>query len=116
MGMGIGLLGVATGGKARRRGLVFEFCVGAVAAVLERHPLQVMALTLGHAVLALNQAALDVSRDHERVHVGQYDRWGLLFVPAYLLCSLGAWLAGKNVYRDNPFERAAFAHTLRRPH
>jgi hypothetical protein len=28
--------------------------------------------------------------------------------PAYLLCSLALWLAGRRPYRDNPFEREAY--------
>jgi hypothetical protein len=28
--------------------------------------------------------------------------------PAYLLSSLYLWLAGRNPYRDNPFEREAY--------
>ena len=45
---------------------------------------------------------------HEMVHVRQYERWGPFFIPAYLACSLGLWLAGKDAYRDNPFEREAY--------
>ncbi len=46
------------------------------------------AITFGHTVLARTQADLDASRSHERIHVRQYERWGLFFIPAYLLCSL----------------------------
>ena len=66
---------------------------------------------LGHVVLGSTQAALDISREHERVHVRQYERWGPFFVPAYLLCSLRCYLAGKDYYRDNPFEREAYRKT-----
>ena len=45
------------------------------------------ALTLGHVVLGVSQAALDDTRAHERVHVAQYERWGPLFLPAYLAAS-----------------------------
>jgi len=31
--------------------------------------------------------------------------------PAYLGCSLALWLMGQQAYRDNPFERQAFAAT-----
>ena len=32
---------------------------------------------------------LDSSSNHEQVHVAQYERWGVFFVPGYLLSS--AW-------------------------
>lgn len=67
------------------------------------------ALTLGHVVLGRDRASLDRSREHERVHVRQYERWGPLFLPAYLLSSLLLWARQRDPYRDNPFEREAFA-------
>ena len=67
-----------------------------------------MAMTLGHVVLGQTDAALDVAREHELVHVRQYERWGPLFVPAYLGASLVLWLAGRDAYRENPFERQAY--------
>ena len=47
-------------------------------------------------------------RDHEMVHVRQFERWGPLMGPAYLGCSLALWLLRRRPYRDNPFEREAF--------
>jgi len=67
------------------------------------------AMTLGHVVLGRDKSALDRTRDHERVHVSQCERWGPLFVPAYLLASLMLHLRGRDAYHDNPFEREAFA-------
>ena len=67
-----------------------------------------LALTLGHTILGQTDAALDISREHEMVHVRQYERWGPLMGPAYLGCSLVLWLAGRRAYRDNPFEREAY--------
>jgi hypothetical protein len=52
---------------------------------------------------------LDHCRTHELVHVRQYERWGPLFVPAYLASSAIIWLRGGDPYRDNPFEREAYA-------
>jgi hypothetical protein len=43
------------------------------------------------------------------IHVRQYERWGVLFVPVYLLCSAVLWVRGKRPYHDNPFERQAFS-------
>jgi hypothetical protein len=93
---------------------VLEIHGGAVAWLL-RHavPLRggALALTLGHVVLGLNPATLDVTRPHERVHVRQCERWGAFFLPAYLLASLIARLHGGHFYRDNIFEREAYQRT-----
>ena len=67
------------------------------------------ALTLGHVVLAVDAAAHERWRRHERVHVAQAECWGALFPVAYLLASLAARRRGGHPYRDNPFELAAFA-------
>jgi len=69
------------------------------------------ALTLGHVVLGQDADALDWSRDHERVHVSQAERWDPFFIPAYLLGSLYALLCGRRAYLDNPFEREAYDST-----
>jgi len=67
-----------------------------------------LAITLGHTILGQPDAALDISRDHEMVHVRQFERWGPLMGPAYLGCSLVLWLTGRRAYYDNPFERQAY--------
>lgn len=110
-GLLIGLCGLCTGGGGQRRGHVLEFQGGAVRWFLRHLPVRtpVMAITFGHTVLAQTAAALDLTRDHERVHVRQYERWGLLFGPAYLLASLVLWCRGRDAYGENPFEREAFA-------
>ena len=66
------------------------------------------AITFGHTVLARGPHELEVSRDHERVHVRQYERWGFFFIPAYLASSVWIWLRGGHPYLDNPFERQAY--------
>lgn len=68
----------------------------------------VSAITFGHVVLGVNRHALQWTRDHERVHVRQYERWGPLFIPAYLLASAWAFVTGAGAYRGNWFEREAF--------
>jgi hypothetical protein len=62
------------------------------------------AMTVGHVVLGRDAGSLDETRAHERVHVGQYERWGPLFLPAYLLGSVLAIARKRHYYRDNPFE------------
>jgi hypothetical protein len=108
IGLSVGILGLATRGRAQPIRGILEFHGGAVTWLLERFPGCPMAMTLGHVVIGLTPAALDVSREHELVHVRQYERWGPLFIPAYLLLSLVLWLRGRDAYRDNPFEREAF--------
>jgi hypothetical protein len=50
------------------------------------------------------------------VHVRQYERYGVLFFPAYLAASLAALASGGDPYVDNRFEREAFAaEAPRRP-
>jgi hypothetical protein len=109
----IGIVGLCTGGRARIRGGAIEFYGGAVQWLLKRLPSGqfVLAMTLGHSILGQTDASLDICRDHELVHVRQYERWGPLFGPAYLLCGLITWIRGKNVWRDNPFERQAYEQT-----
>jgi hypothetical protein len=69
------------------------------------------AMTLGHVVLGRDAISLDLSREHERVHVRQCERWGPLFIPAYLVGSAIAFFRTGRAYRDNPFEREAYGDT-----
>ena len=68
------------------------------------------AMTLGHIVLARDEQLLELTRPHERIHVRQAQRWGPLFIPAYLTASLVLFLKGQRAYEDNPFEREAYGH------
>ncbi len=65
-------------------------------------------MTLGHVILGLDPRVLDLVREHEHAHVRQYERWGIVFVPAYLGCSLWLWIRHRNPYLDNPFEVEAY--------
>lgn len=108
LGALIGFLGVLTGGQVRRRGWTLEFHGGGTTWLLNRLPATPMAMTLGHTILGLSGAALDITRRHELVHVRQYALWGPFLIPAYLGCSLYLLLRGRDCYRDNPFERQAY--------
>lgn len=110
LGLLIGGVGLCTGGQARIRAGVIEFYEGGVKWLIHRLPdgQFVLALTLGHTVLGQTAASLEIAREHELVHVRQFERWGPLMGPAYLLCSLYLWLTGRRAYRDNPFEREAY--------
>jgi hypothetical protein len=67
----------------------------------------VSAITFGHVVLGADAQSVERIRTHERVHVCQYQRWGLFFMPAYVLASLWVGSRGGDAYMDNPFEPAA---------
>jgi hypothetical protein len=110
LGAAVGVCGLCTGGQARIRGRVVEFHGGAVRWFVSHLPLgeTTMAITLGHTILGQTSAGLDVARDHEMVHVAQFERWGPFLGLAYLAASLVLWLAGRRPYRDNPFEREAY--------
>lgn len=90
-----GVLEAAGGWPARVLGFGFPFS-GAVAAI-----------TLGHVVLGASVRDLDATRAHERVHVRQFERWGVLMLVLYPLAGLWAGLRGGDPYRDNCFEREA---------
>lgn len=61
------------------------------------------AITLGHVVLVTSAASPDIL-SHELVHVRQVEKWGPLFLPAYLGAMVLVRLRGGNPYWDNPFE------------
>jgi hypothetical protein len=111
VGVLLGIVNLAAGGTCRLRGRVLEFEGRFLSWLLSRAPVigGAAAMTLGHTVIARGQGDLDRTRAHEFVHVQQYERWGLLFIPAYLLSSLWMWCRGKHPYWDNPFEREAYA-------
>lgn len=110
-GAALGLLVLACGGTCRVEQGVLEFCGGLLGRGFARlpQPLAFSAMTLGHVILAVDRPALSQLRRHEHVHVRQYEHWGPLFVPAYLLSSLVQLLRGRDPYRENHFERQAFA-------
>lgn len=111
LGVALGVLALLFGAHVRRHFGVLEFSGGHLGALLARlpEPLCFSAMTLGHVILAVDRFALSALRLHERVHVRQYERWGPLFLPAYLLSSLLQLLQGRNPYRENHFERQAYA-------
>jgi hypothetical protein len=113
LGVLIGTVGLCTGGGARVRGHTVEFYGGGVRWFLEHLPggRYAIAITFGHTILGQTEAALNISRQHELVHVRQYQLWGPLFGPAYLFCSLVLWIRGRDTWRENPFEREALKQT-----
>lgn len=109
LGLTVGGLGLLTRGRCRRSGRVLEFHGGFVTWSLSKMPIRPMAMTLGHVIIGVDENALEICRDHEMVHVAQCERWGPFFLPAYLLSSAVIWVRRGDAYRDNPFERQAYA-------
>jgi len=107
-------LALLTGGGVQLVDGVLEVCGGAVSAFLQHCTLVkggASAMTLGHVVLGRDRSILAETRAHERVHVRQAERWGPLFLPAYVLASLVQFLRGRRPYLDNPFEVQAYRET-----
>jgi len=105
-------IALVTGGSARIVWGVLEIEGGVIRFLLQHCTFLATgasAMTLGHVVLGRDRAALDRTRRHERIHVRQCERWGVLFLPAYGLASLIILLRGGRPYYDNPFEREAYA-------
>jgi hypothetical protein len=104
-------LAYISGGKVRLVSGVIEISGGLVSQFLQDGMFVIgsaAAMTLGHVVLGQDEMCLEQSRQHERVHVSQYERWGLLMFPLYLLSSCAARLRGGHPYTDNSFEREAY--------
>lgn len=111
-GMMFAFVARGSGGTLQWVGGVLESSGGWPAWMLRRgFPFSgaVQAITLGHVVVGVSQDALNTTRAHERAHVRQFERWGVLFLLLYPLAGLLAWMRGGNPYRDNLFEREARA-------
>lgn len=111
VGLAVAGLAFALGARGRRVRGVLEIAGGRLAALVARTPglRHFEAVTLGHVVLADSHAALERQRAHEREHVRQFERWGVLLLPLYVAASVREALRGRHPYRDNAFERAARA-------
>jgi len=111
VGVALGLAVCSLGGGFRLHDGVAEFSGGRLEILLARVPprLRFSAITFGHVVIGVSEPVMVAVRSHERVHVRQYERWGPLFLPAYLLSSAWQLARGRSPYRDNYFEREAFA-------
>jgi len=102
-------LAYLTGGRAQVVRGVVEVHGGFVGLLLRRGLVRpAAAMTLGHVILGRDRDCLERSRNHEHVHVRQYERWGILMIPVYLAASAVLYLKGLDPYLDNPFEREAF--------
>ena len=111
LGLAGGILMLAFGGRLHIVQGVAECHGGLLGRAFSSlpHPYCFAAITFGHVILGCDQQQLDAARRHEHVHVRQYERWGPFLLPAYALSSLWQLLNGRRIYRDNAFERAAYA-------
>ena len=98
-----------TGGHWHWHQGVLEAHSGCAPWLLSRLIIAARAITLGQVVIAANEAGMTECRSHERVHVKQALRWGVLFPFAYAWASLTAHLKGGHFYWDNRFEKEAYA-------
>lgn len=110
VGLFVTVLALLTGGRAKVHTGVLEVHGGFATWLLRT--VRAGAMTLGHVVIALDEAAHDFSREHERVHVRQVEVFGPFFLPAYGLASLWAYLRGAHYYYSNPFEIEAYGLDL----
>lgn len=111
LGILLGLPMIIVGGKANIVDGVIEFHGGWAGRFFATRPRPFCfgAITIGHTILGTCQNTLGVLRRHEHVHVRQYEQWGLFFLPAYGLSSLWEICHGRDGYRQNYFERQAYA-------
>jgi hypothetical protein len=68
-------------------------------------------IVFGHVILAVIGEELRTLGPHERVHVEQYERWGLLFFLAYGASGFWQLINGRRPYWDNHFEVQARARS-----
>jgi hypothetical protein len=106
LGLGFALAVLLVGGRARwARGaleITYRAQLDQCGRRLRRMPFR--GVVFGHVILAVTAEELMEIGAHERVHVEQYGRWGLLFLPAYAASSLWQLLRGRDAYWHNHFE------------
>jgi hypothetical protein len=84
---------------------------GGLAWLLNHHPLgRMYAAAIGHVVIAGDAKMLAHSGAHEFEHVRQAERWGILLPVAYVLEGFWQKSQGREYYRDNRFEVAAYQY------
>jgi hypothetical protein len=117
VGLAGGAVALLGGGSAKCRSGTLEITLAECEAARPRlaRLLPFRAIALGHVVIAIGRQELDQLRAHERVHVRQYERWGVVFFVAYAASSLWQLLNGRNAYWNNHFEVQARAQSGESP-
>lgn len=106
VGLSAAAIALLVGGSARRACGTLEVTLGeseAVCPALTRL-LPFRAIALGHVIIAVGRQELEQLRAHERVHVQQYERWGVLFFIAYAASGVWQLVHGRSAYWNNHFE------------
>lgn len=111
LGIVMGLVMLGLGGGVRVVAGVAEFHGGRAGRFFASLPSPFCfgAVTLGHVILGTCHKQLAALREHEHVHVRQYEQWGMFFLAAYALSSAWEVTHGRYGYRSNFFERQAYA-------
>jgi hypothetical protein len=107
IGLALGLLLLPFGARIRRVDGTIEIAALRQPGQSGQRRWPFAAITLGHVILGVHAQDLERLRAHEQVHVRQYERWGPLFLPAYLMTGAWQWVRGRDAYWDNPFEQEA---------
>jgi hypothetical protein len=112
-GLLLSLVALAFGAKARVVEGAVEIAGGRIHRCFSMLPgsCRFGAMTIGHVIIGTDHETLAQHRLHEHVHVRQYERWGVLFFPLYVISSLLQIVRGRDPYLDNTFEREAFAES-----
>jgi hypothetical protein len=111
IGIALGVIVLLLDGRWQRVGHTLEIALAVRQSQLPRWATQLRfsAITFGHVIVGQSHEALAALRSHERVHVRQYERLGVLFLLAYPAASLLAACRGQCPYMGNRFEREAYA-------
>jgi hypothetical protein len=113
VGVALGTFALLSGGRCRRGSCALEFHGGALRWIPKLTPVCAEAMAIGHVIVAIDEAAMEVCREHELIHVRQAQLWGPFFLPAYFAASALAWARGRHFYEDNWFEADARRRTSR---
>jgi hypothetical protein len=113
LGAPFAAVAMCAGATLRRVNGAVEVAGGCLPSILRAFPPAAgfVAITFGHLIVGVDHAVLSRVRAHEHVHVRQYERWGVLFFPLYLASSIVQIIRGRRPYRDNVFEREAYAES-----
>lgn len=102
----VSFLGLLLALGSKRKGIVNGVWEFSDSPILRRT--KYPAVTLGHVIIAKSDKELNLWRNHEHVHVRQYERLGPFLIPIYFVSTFIALLCGLRGYYDNQFEIAAY--------
>ena len=109
LGLALAAFPLAAGGSAKWSAGALEVTYRDTHARCSRlaRTLPFRGIVFGHVILAVTREDLAVFGAHERVHVQQYEHWGLLFFLAYAASSLWQLACRRSPYWHNHFELQA---------